>query len=79
MGPCGTAVAVGGWTAGSAGSLLINGCDWLTQSRRGAGLRRNCHTSGGGHRSSLWLGLVPGGPRLTVGRYAARARLRTGC
>ena len=53
---------------------------WLrlahTESARGW-LTRNCHTSGGGHRRSLWPGLVQGGPRLTVGRYAARARLRT--
>ena len=27
---------------------LTNGCDRLTKSRREAGLRRNCHTSGGG-------------------------------
>ena len=56
---------------------------WLRLAHRESArgwLMRNCHTSGGGHRRSLWRGLVQGGPRLTtVGRYAARARLRTGC
>ena len=29
-------------------SVLTNGCDWLTKSRREAGLSRNRCTSGGG-------------------------------
>ena len=54
---------------------------WLRLAHRESAqgwLTRNCHTSGGGHRRSLWRGLVQGGPRLTtVGRYAARAQLFT--